>query len=120
MATVWHDLLFIRWPVDPQLRRSRIPDGLTLDTYEGQAWIGMVPFRMSGIWYRLFPSLAGLSDFSELNVRTYVTCAKQSPDVWFFSLDAAHKLVVHVARKTVYLPYFEARMSIQQADGPFP
>ena len=44
MAEVWHDLLFIRWPVDPQLRRSRIPDGLTLDTYEGQAWIGMVPF----------------------------------------------------------------------------
>ena len=52
-------------------------------------------------------------------MRTYVTCAKQPPDVGVFSLDAAHKLVVHVARETVYLLYFEGRMPIQQADGPF-
>ena len=119
VAMAWHDLLFMHWSVDAQHLSQMIPHGLTLDTHAGQAWIGVVAFRMSGIRHRLMPPVPGLSAFPELNVRTYVTCPGQPPGVWFFSLDAAHKLAVHMARWTFYLPYFEARMSVEKRDNGF-
>lgn len=69
MAQVWHDLLFAHWPMDPALMRARVPPALELDTFDGAAWLGVVPFRMSGVRLRGLPALAGLSAFPELNVR---------------------------------------------------
>jgi uncharacterized protein YqjF (DUF2071 family) len=88
MAMEWHDLLFMHWPLPPATLRPLIPPALKLDTFDGWAWIGIVPFEMRGVRPRLAPSLPGLSRFCELNVRTYVT-AGGKPGVWFFSLDAA-------------------------------
>ena len=65
-----------------------VPAGLELDTFEGQAWIGVVPFRMTGI-RPVASAAAWLSAFAELNVRTYVTVGGK-PGVCFFSLDAAN------------------------------
>lgn len=87
MAMVWHDLLFAHWPLPAEVLRRALPRGLELDTYEGRAWLGVIPFRMGGVRPRGVPALPGLSAFPELNVRTYVR-AGEKPGVWFFSLDA--------------------------------
>jgi uncharacterized protein len=105
----WHDLLLIHWRVDPALLRPHIPKSLELETYDGSAWLGVVPFWMSGIRARFTPPDPGLSRFPELNVRTYVT-AEGKPGVWFFSLDAANRVAVRAARWTFNLNYFDARM----------
>src|ERR1700724_1868255 len=89
MAQVWHDLLFAHWPVAPQVMRPLVPASLELDTFEDEAWLGIVPFRMSGVRLRGTPALPYLSAFPELNVRTYVTHGNK-PVVWFFSLDATN------------------------------
>ena len=113
MDMKWHDLLFIHYPVAMERLRALIPSSLEVDTFDGRAWIGVVPFRMSGVKPRLFPALPWLSAFAELNVRTYVTCGGK-PGVWFFSLDAANPVAVSVARNFFHLPYFNARMSSLQ------
>jgi uncharacterized protein YqjF (DUF2071 family) len=90
MAQTWNDLLFAHWPLPPALVAPLLPAGLPLDTFDGQAWIGVVPFHMSGIRLRFTPPLPWLSAFPELNVRTYVTLDGK-PGVFFFSLDAANR-----------------------------
>lgn len=109
----WHDLLFIHWPVDADCLRRLIPESLKLDTHDGVAWLGIVPFRMSDVAPRGVPALPWLSAFPELNVRTYVT-ADGKPGVWFFSLDATNPVAVRVARMAFRLPYFDARISIHE------
>lgn len=111
MAMNWLDLLFIHYPVRPAILRPLIPSGLELDTFEGDAWIGIVPFRMAGVRPRLIPSLPKLSAFPELNVRTYVKAGGRA-GVWFLSLDAASRLTVLGARLTFHLPYYNARMRV--------
>jgi len=116
MAQSWHDLLFAHWPVDAAALRTKIPAQLEIDTFSGQAWMAVVPFRMSGVRLRWTPSLPWLSKFPELNVRTYVM-AEGKPGVWFFSLDAGNFLAVAIARAWFHLPYFRARMSCEESDG---
>ena len=116
MAQTWHDLLFAHWPVPAEVLRPHIPARLEIDTYEGQAWLAVVPFRMSGVRLRGTPAMPGLSNFPELNVRTYVV-ADGKPGVWFFSLDAANLFAVAVARAWFHLPYFRARMNCEERDG---
>ncbi|MFO7168261.1 MAG: DUF2071 domain-containing protein [Chloroflexota bacterium] len=106
----WLDLLFMHWPVPAEALRPYIPPGLELDTFEGQAWLGVVPFRMAGVRPRMVPALPGVSAFPELNVRTYVT-AGGKPGVWFFSLDAASRPAVEMARAVFHLNYRHARMA---------
>jgi len=113
MAQSWHDLLFAHWPVETEQLRRQIPEELTLDTYNGQTWVGVVPFRMSDVRLRGMPAVPGVSAFPELNVRTYVT-AEGKPGVWFFSLDAAKALAVAVARRWFHLPYYRARMTCER------
>ncbi|SMC07484.1 hypothetical protein SAMN00767673_2431 [Rubrobacter radiotolerans DSM 5868] len=110
LAMSWHDLLFMHWPVRPGLLRAMILPALEVDTFDGAAWLGVVPFTMSGVRPRLLPAVKGISDFPEINLRTYVK-ADGRPGVWFFSLDAHNPLAVRLARATFGLPYFDARMS---------
>jgi uncharacterized protein YqjF (DUF2071 family) len=122
MAQSWHDLLFAHWPVDAADLRPHIPKALQIDTFRGQAWIAVVPFRMSGVRLRGVPSLPRLSAFPELNVRTYVVAdtevaGDRKPGVWFFSLDARNPLAVAVARAWFHLSYFRARMRCEDRDG---
>ena len=113
MAQSWHDLLFAHWRVEEATLRRHIPAELEIDTYEGQAWLGVVPFRMSGVRLRGTPAIPWLSAFPELNVRTYVV-ADGKPGVWFFSLDAGNRIAVAIARAWFHLPYFRARMSCEE------
>jgi uncharacterized protein YqjF (DUF2071 family) len=114
MAQSWHDLLFMHWPVPVAELQRAMPPKLQVDTFEGQAYIGVVPFRMSGVRPRFLPPVPGISAFPELNVRTYVTLDGR-PGVYFFSLDAGNKLAVRVARPLFHLPYYDANMSLLRA-----
>jgi uncharacterized protein YqjF (DUF2071 family) len=116
MAQSWHDLLFAHWPVDTAELRPLLPPRLQIDTFRAQAWLGIVPFHMSGVRLRGTPAVPGLSAFPELNVRTYVT-EGEKPGVWFFSLDAGNALAVAVARAWFHLPYFLARMACMEESG---
>jgi uncharacterized protein len=116
MKQIWHDLLFAHWPLPATVMRPLIPAELTLDTFDAQCWIGVVPFHMSGIRGRGLPPLPGLSRFPELNVRTYVTYGGK-PGVYFFSLDAANLPAVWAARKFYHLPYFHAAMTAESRKG---
>ena len=112
----WHDLLFMHWPVPESALRPWIPSDLDLDTFDGSAWLGITPFSMRGVRPRSLPSVPLLSNFPELNVRTYVT-AEGKPGIWFFSLDAHNPVAVRLARATFSLPYFDAKMSSRLRGG---
>lgn len=117
MRPAWHHLLFLHWEVDAAALQSKLPASLELDTFEGRAYLGLVPFTMTGLRPRGLPHLPPLrrwhEDFHETNLRTYVRHEKYGPGVWFFSLDAASAPAVVVARHWFKLPYFYAHMSLQ-------
>jgi uncharacterized protein YqjF (DUF2071 family) len=108
----WHDLLFMHWPLPEDSLQPLIPPALKLDTFDGSAWLGVVPFRMTGVRPRYLPAVRWLSSFPELNVRTYVT-HEDKPGIWFFSLDAHSPIAVRLARASFGLPYFDAEMSCE-------
>ncbi len=110
MRMNWHDLLFMHWPVPVESIRRLVPTELDVDTFEGTAWIGVVPFWMSGVAPRGFPNVPGLSKFPEVNVRTYVKHRGEKPGVWFMSLDADQWIAVRAARKFFHLPYTDAKI----------
>lgn len=116
MRMRWCDLLFAHWTVDAVALRRLIPEVLELDLFDGEAYVGAVPFRMEGVTPRRVPALPGLHAFAELNLRTYVK-AGVKPGVWFFSLDAGQKLAVRVARRFFHLPYFDASFEIGSVGG---
>ena len=116
MKQEWHDLLFAHWTVPVEILRRLIPRALEIDTFGGQAWLGVVPFRMSGVRMHGAPAVPGFSRFPELNVRTYVV-RDGRPGVWFFSLDAANAFAVWGARILFHLPYFLAAMSCAEDAG---
>jgi hypothetical protein len=118
MTQSWHDLLFAHWPVDASDVQAKLPAGLPLDTFEGQAWLGVVPFYMTNVAPRGVPPVPFVSSFLELNVRTYVTL-QGKPGVFFFSLDANSTLAVAAARRLFHLPYYAASMKSAKQEGQF-
>jgi uncharacterized protein YqjF (DUF2071 family) len=113
MRQTWRNLLFAHWPVPPALLRPYLPARLEVDTFEGQAWLGVVPFTMSGIRPLGLPAVPGLSRLHELNVRTYATL-NGMPGVWFLSLDATNALGVWAARTFFHLPYLHADIKMTE------
>lgn len=107
----WQDLLFAHWPIPAAALRPLVPAGLAIQEFGGTSWIGVVPFRMSGVMRRPLPDLPGISKFPELNVRLYVE-AGGKPGVWFLSLDATNRLAVAAARAFFHLPYYRAAITI--------
>jgi hypothetical protein len=120
MYQEWRHLLFIHWEVPATLLCALIPPELELDTFDGRAYVGLVPFTMRAVRPRRLPSVPCLSSFHETNVRTYVHRRGRDPGVWFFSLDAANPVAVAIARATSGLPYFHARMCVEVDPGAGP
>ena len=106
----WEDLLFLHWIYDPVAIQRTLPRGLIVDTFEGKSYIGIVPFFMCDVRPRFCPRVPYVSDFLELNVRTYVYDERGVPGIWFYSLDASQWLAVRAARQFFCLPYFDSEM----------
>jgi uncharacterized protein len=115
MGQTWQDLLFAHWRVDEALLREQVPAQIPLDTWDGDAWIGVTPFVVTGCRPRLSLPIPGAARFPEINVRTYATIDGK-PGIWFFSLDAASRLAVEAARRVYRIPYFPAKMAARR-DG---
>lgn len=109
----WEELLFLHWRVDAAALQRALPAGVAVETFDGSAWLGVVPFRMAATRFRWLPPMPTAHTFPELNVRTYVRVGDTS-GVWFFSLDAASRLAVEGARWSFGLPYFRARMTCRR------
>ncbi|MEO2013098.1 MAG: DUF2071 domain-containing protein [Fuerstiella sp.] len=110
----WNDLLFVHWRVSPELLQPLLPEGMTVETFDGDGWLGLVPFSMEKVRPWWFPAVPGISWFLETNLRTYVTLPNGRSGVWFFSLDANKRLAVRVARRFWHLPYFDADLSLRR------
>ncbi len=113
MAQRWSNLLFMHRPAPIDAVRALVPPSLTLDLHDGTAWVSVTPFFLSHLRPRGLPPLPGVSEFPELNVRTYVTYGGK-PGVYFFSLDAGNTLAVIGARALYHLPYFRAAMRVHE------
>lgn len=116
----WHHLLFAHWEVPVKELQALLPSRLTVDTFDGKAYVGLVPFTLSGVRAVLTPPLPWISHFHEINVRTYVHLEGQAPGVWFFSLDASSQLAVLAARAAYKLPYYDAEIRFDVERGAFP
>jgi len=104
MRQTWRNLTFLHWSYEPAVVARLLPPGLTVDTFDGVAYVGLIPFEIH--------NLRGIPHFPETNVRTYVVGPDGSRAVWFFSLDAARLLAVIGARAAYHLPYFWAKMQV--------
>jgi len=111
MVHGWDDVTFLHYSFAPAAVQALLPDGLTVETRQGQAWVSLVPFFLR-VGLPRFPFVPWLSRFPETNVRTYVRAADGTTGIWFFSLDAARLGAVIVARATYRIPYFWSRMRI--------
>ena len=108
----WEDVLFAHWPVAPGVVAATLPDGLDVDTYDGDTYLGVVGFRMQSIRPRGAP--VGLS-FPELNLRTYVR-GDEGGGVYFYNLDADDRIGVSLARGLFRLPYYRAEMTVDDRE----
>jgi uncharacterized protein len=113
-AQSWIDLAFLHWRVDAAELRKLVGRTVELDTFEGEAWLGITPFLLSDFRLRGMPPVPRLSTFPEMNVRTYVT-RDDKPGIWFFSLDAASTIAVEGAKRLYRLPYHRAQMSYRRS-----
>ncbi len=114
----WCDVAFAHWRIDPAQIEPALPPGLILDTFDGSAWLSVVPFRMTGVHPVGTPVMPGFADVREINLRTYVRVGDRRA-VYFFSLDAASWLAVRAARVMTGLPYFDAAIEMSESDGVF-
>lgn len=112
----WRWLTFLHWRYPAEAVQARLPDGLTVETFDGAAWVGLVPFHMDRVRAPGLPALPWLCCFPETNVRTYVRGRDGHSGIWFLSLDADRLPAVVTARATYGLPYFWSSMSVQR-DG---
>jgi uncharacterized protein YqjF (DUF2071 family) len=115
----WRNLTFLHWPVAAEQLQRLLPPGLTVDAYEGVAYVGLVAFTMCDMRLSWFPAVPGLHASHETNVRTYVVDENGVPGVWFFSLDAVNLAFVHIARAWYHLPYRKSTMRMRARDGAF-
>lgn len=110
MVQRWTDVVFLHWAYEPEVVQRVLPAGVTVDTFDGQAWIGLVPFNMEGLGFPRLAPLPHVGAFPEVNVRTYVRIGDRRA-VWFFSLDVDRTLPAVVARAGYHLNYCAGRVS---------
>lgn len=113
----WARQTFIHWRYSPALLQPLVPDDLVVETFEGSAWVGLTPLLMSGVRAPAMPALPWVSEFPEINLRTYVRDARGRSGIWFLSLDAGRLLAALGGRAGYWLPYFWSEMSVRTGDG---
>lgn len=112
----WTELAYLHWRYEPADVQRRLPAGVTVDTFDGSAWVGLIPFEMRNVQLGSTPPVPFFGNFIEINVRTYVTDPLGRRAVWFLSLDVPRSAIVAVARTLFALPYCWAEAD-HQRDG---
>ena len=107
----WLDLTTLHWRYEPEVVAALLPDGFRVDTFDGSAYVGLIPFLMHRVRPPGLPAFGRTSTFLETNVRTYLVAPDGRRGVWFSSLDVTRLLPALVARATYRLPYCWARMA---------
>lgn len=116
MVQQWRDLAYVHWRYSAQEVQALLPAGVEVDTFDGSAWVGLIPFSMKNIGLPRLPAVPYFGSFPEVNVRTYVRC-NGIPGVWFFSLDVNRFIPACVARATYFLPYCWGKASHHRMDS---
>ncbi|MFU8875668.1 YqjF family protein [Micromonospora sp. SL4-19] len=109
----WSWITFIHWRYPPSMLQPMLPPGLTVETFDGSAWVGLTPFLMQGVRTPALPAVPWLSSFPETNLRTYVQDRRGRRGIWFLSLDAARLPAVLAARAGYRLPYYWSNMAVR-------
>lgn len=115
MVQQWQDLAYIHWRYPIEEIQALLPAGVEVDTFDGSAWVGLIPFSMRNIGLPGLPAVPYFGSFPEVNVRTYVR-RNGVPGVWFFSLDVNRFLPALVARVSYFLPYCWGKASNKRTD----
>jgi uncharacterized protein YqjF (DUF2071 family) len=115
MTQRWTNLAYVHWRYEPSVIKALLPEGLEVDTFDGSAWVGLIPFSMRDVGVPKLPPVPYFGDFPEVNVRTYVK-RNGVPGVWFFSLDVNRLAPALVARTTYLLPYCWGKASNELMD----
>ena len=113
----WSDLLFLHWPVPVATLEERLPRGVETDTWQGRAWVSLVLFRLK-VRPAWLPFLPGVSDLTEVNLRTYVRCGGRT-GVWFLSMHADNRWAVRLAKLLTPLPYYHTALSYRHTETTF-
>jgi len=116
MKQQWRDLAYIHWAYEPAVVQALLPEGIEVDTFEGKAWVGLIPFSMRNISFPFIPPVPYFGSFPEVNVRTYVK-RNGVPGVWFFSLDVNRLIPAFVARTTYFIPYCWGKASHEKVEA---
>jgi uncharacterized protein YqjF (DUF2071 family) len=119
VAMSWRDLFFLSWRVPMDALRSKVPPQLQIDTFQGEAWVSVVPMHVVGSHFRNLPPLPGLEAFRELNFRTYIKGKDGTPGVYFFTIDCPSGLSDWVARRGFGTPYMEATMILYNSGADY-
>ena len=116
MKQQWRDLAYIHWEYEPEVVQALLPAGIEVDTFDGKAWVGLIPFSMRNISFPLIPPVPYFGSFPEVNVRTYVK-RNGVPGVWFFSLDVNRLIPAFFARATYFIPYCWGKASHKKVEA---
>lgn len=114
----WNSALFLHWKVSLDELVKLIPKGISIDTFNGECWITLVAFTMEKIRPRRLPSVAAISDFQEINVRTYLS-KDGKKGVYFLRIEAGKKVSTFVAKLLSGLPYENANIDLQNMSNPY-
>jgi uncharacterized protein YqjF (DUF2071 family) len=120
MQQHWLRLLFLHWEVPVSELQSMLPPGLDVDTHDGKAYVTVLPFSVEGARPSFLPPIPAVSNFDEVNVRTYVHRQGRDPGIWFFSIDASSTIAVNAARTAYLLPYLDATITSVTSGGATP
>lgn len=108
----WNDAVFLHWEVDLQELQKLVPDDLEIDLYNGKPWVSLVAFTMENIRPRNTPAFSPISNFHEINIRTYVKKDNKT-GVYFLSIEGGNQLSCKIAKAISELPYRYSKMTRQ-------
>lgn len=100
----WNDVIFLHWQVEVEELRKFVPNSLEIDFFNGKPWVSLVAFTMEKIRPKYLPSFAPISNFDEINIRTYVRKNNKS-GVYFLSIEGGTKISCKIAKSLSELPY---------------
>lgn len=112
----WNNALFLHWAIPFEILRKNVPKNLNIDTYNNKCYVSLVAFTMEKIRPRFLPSISFISDFAEINIRTYIENNGRK-GVYFLNIEAEKTLSTFVARLLSGLPYEKA--NIHRTDNQF-